>query len=182
MKDINSVRITGVIFWQKLDDRQSYSILSVGIKLNDGTSMFCKISNPDTKTYDLIKPGNKIIISGGYLDTWEKQDGTSETMVKCNSSGCLFLPKEKAIPDINSIVILGKVTDYKENIATIEMIGERNPKTDKPTIRKVKINIGDSFNEIIGSKIMLEAKFGSVTKDGKSVMNINADYSKISLL
>lgn len=182
MKDVNSVRLSGTIFWSKLDDRQTFSILRLGVKLGNGSSVFCSINNPSTKTYDLIKSGNKVLISNGWLDIWEKKDGSSETQIKSNDAGVQFFPKEKALADINGITILGKVLSYDLDTALIEMIGDRNPKTDKPTVRKVKVKIGDSYKDIVGSKIMLEAKLGSVSKEEKSIMTIDADYTKTSIL
>ena len=183
MKDINTVQLSGTIFWSKLDDRQSFSILRIGVKLTSGSSCFLTVSNPSTKAYDALKPGNKVVLTAGYLDLWEKEDGSSELQIKVNDPGICFFSKEKALTDFNSATLVGKVTEYKDSIATIEMVGERNPKTDKPTVRKAKIDIGDTFGDsIVGSRIMLEAKVTSIEVDGKSRLAIKADYDKILIL
>jgi hypothetical protein len=183
MKDLNLVKLTGNIFWSKLDDRQSFSILRLGVKLNDGSSLFCSVNNPSTKVYDLIKPGNKVVLTTGYLDTWEKQDGTTELQVKANDSGVAFFPKEKALADLNSVSVVGKVLSYDGDSVVLEMMGDRNPKTDKPSVRKAKIKIGGAYgDDIVGSKIMIEAKITSTEVEGKSKMAIEADYDKISIL
>jgi hypothetical protein len=183
MKDLNQVRLTGTIFWSKLDDRQTYSILRLGIKLLNGNSCFLTVNNPNSKAYDIVKTGNKIVLTGGVIDTWEKEDKTTELLIKTNDAGISFYPKEKALSDFNSVALVGKVIAYSEDTATIEMTGERNPKTDKPTIRKAKIKIGDTFTEsIVGSRIMLEGKVTSVDVGGKSKLVIVADYDKINIL
>ena len=182
MRDQNSVKLTGSIFWSKLDDRQTYTTLRLGVKLANGGSVFCTVNNPSTKIYDLIKAGNKVLIANGWLDTWDKQDGTSEIQIKANDSGVAFYPKEKVLADINHVAVIGKVLSYSQDCAIIEMVGERNPKTDKPTIRKVAIKIGDSFGEIVGSKIVLDGKITAPEIDGKSKLVIAADYDKISLV
>jgi hypothetical protein len=81
MRDINSVILSGSIFWWKLDDRQTYSTLRLGIKLANGGSCFVMINNPLIKGHDMTKAGNKVTING-YLDTWTKEDGTSEITIK----------------------------------------------------------------------------------------------------
>lgn len=182
MKDLNLVRFAGEIFWSKLDDRQSYSILRVGVKLVDGNSAFVNVNNPSVKGHDVTKAGNKILIAQGALDLWEKQDGTSEVQIKANDAGVAFFPKEKALADINSVAVIGKVLEYVGDTALIEMYGERNPKTNQPSIKKARIKIGDSYKDIIGNKIMLEGKIVSTEVEGKSRLTIEADYSKITVL
>jgi hypothetical protein len=183
MKDVNNVRLSGSIFWSKLDDRQTYSTLRLGIKLANGSSVFASINNPSTKAYDLIKAGNKVLISNGWLDTWEKKEGGSEIQIKANDSGCRFFPKEKALADVNHVVVIGKVLEYSGDTAKIEMYGDRNPKTDQPTIRNAKIKIGDTFGaDLVNNKLMLDAKVVSVDESGKSKLVIEADYDKVSVL
>ena len=190
MRDINVCRLSGEIFWSKLDDNQSYSTLRLGIKLQNGGTVFCTVSNPSVKEYEIIKAGNKVLITGGYLDTWEKQDGTSELQIKSNDSGIQFFPKEKALSDVNIVTIVGTIKNMDNDTAIMEMVGERNPKTQQWTIRKARIKIGDTYKSISGSKIMIEGKVTSVdvpvTVDGKekkvSKLVIDAMYDKIIVL
>jgi len=184
MKDVNTVRLTGTIFWQKLDDRQSFSILRLGLKTTSGDSCFLTVSNPSTKAYDILKPGNKVVLTAGMIDTWVKEDGSTELQIKANDSGIMFFPKEKALTDFNSVSVVGKIVALEpDGLATVEMVGDRNPKTDKPTIRKAKINIGPEFKDgIVGSRIMLEAKVTSTEVEGKSKLAFKADYDKILIL
>ena len=182
MRDVNSIILSGTIFWSKLDNKQSYTILRLGIKLEDGGSCFVTINNPLVKGYDMTKAGNKVTING-FLDTWSKEDGTNELTIKCNGANADFYPKEKAIAGYNHVVIAGKILTYEGDSAMIEMAGERNPKTDKPTMRKAKVKIGDTFEfEIPGSKMLLMGKLVSTDVEGKSKVSIDADYAKISLL
>jgi hypothetical protein len=182
MKDVNTVRLTGTIFWSKLDDKQTYTILRLGIKLANGGSCFLTVNNPSTKAYDLIKSGNKVLVTAGFLDTWDKTDGTSEIQIKCNDSGIQFFPKEKVLPDINFVSVIGKVISYGDEYATVEMVGERNPKTDKPSMRKAKIKVGEMSSESTGSKVMIDAKVSSVEVEGKSKLVIEANYDTITVL
>lgn len=181
MKDINQVALSGTIFWSKLDDRQSYSVLRLGIKLSSGSSAFVSINNPSIKTYDITKAGNKVALRG-WLDTWEKKEGGSEVQIKANDNGVAFFPKEKALADMNSVAIVGKIVSYVGDSAVVEMVGDRNPKTNQPSMRKATVKIGDTYKDIINSKIMLEGKVVSVDIDGKSKLSIDADYDKITLL
>jgi hypothetical protein len=182
MKDLNLCRLAGTIFWEKLDDRQTYSVLRIGVKLEQGGSAFMSINNPATKDYEVIKAGNKIILSSGWLDTWEKKEGGSEVQIKANGNCVQFFPKEKALPDINSIAVVGKVLAYTGDMATIEMYGDRNPKTNQPSIRKAQVQIGDTYKDIVNSRIMLEGKVTSVDTEGKSKLVIQANYDKIVIL
>ena len=182
MKDMNNVRLTGNIFWSKLDEKQTYTTLRLGVKLLNGDSAFVTVNNPDTKNYALVKAGNKVLING-WFDTWDKEDGTSEVQIKANNTGAYFFPAEKALADINHVSIIGKVLDYAGASATIEMVGERNPKTDKPTIRKVKVQIGDTFKDIVGSKIILDGGISNLPAEGgKNKLVIMAEYNKITVV
>lgn len=183
MKDLNLCRISGTIFWSKLEDRTSFSILRLGINLFDATSLFCIVNNPNSKIYDIIKAGNKVILSNGWLDTWEKPDGSSDILIKANSSGIDFFNKEKVIPSINDVIIVGRVLSYTDDIALVEMFGDRNPKTDQPTIRKVRVVIGNSYKEdIVNHKIILHGKIAHTVMNGKSKVKVNANYDSIGIL
>lgn len=182
MKDLNLCRLTGVIFWSKLDDRQTYSVLRLGIKLANGGSAFISVNNPTTKAYDAIKAGNKVVVANGWLDTWEKKEGGSEVQIKANDSGVAFFSKEKALADMNSVAMVGKVVSYSGDTAVIEMVGDRNPKTNQFTTRKAAVRIGDTYKDLVGTKIMLEGSVVSIEEEGKSKLSIQASYDKITVL
>jgi hypothetical protein len=182
MRDINIVRATGIIFWSKLDDHQSYTVLRLGVKLTSGQSFFCSVNNPSTKNYELIKAGNKVFISDGKLDLWVKENGEEEMQIKVNDSGIAFYPKDKALPDLNEVTIMGRVDSYEGDQATISMIGERNPKTDKPSVKKTKIKVGDALGSIMGSRIMLSGKLISTEVNGKSKVSVESNYASIMIL
>ncbi len=182
MRDINNVILSGTVFWSKLDDKQTYSVLRLGIKLGNGGSCFAAINNPLVKGHDMTKSGNKVTING-YVDTWAKEDGTNDLQIKCSGANADFYPKEKALSDYNQVTICGRILKYEGDTATIEMAGERNPKTDKVTMRKAQVKIGDSFEfEIAGQKIFLMGKVASSEIEGKSKIAIEGDYTKISIL
>ena len=181
MRDMNNVRLTGSIFWSKLDEKQTYATLRLGVKLGNGGSVFVTVNNPNTKAHDLVKSGNKVLING-WFDTWKKEDGSAEIQIKANDSGVAFFPKEKALADLNHVSIVGKILGYTGDSAVIEMIGDRNPKTDKPTVREAKIQIGDTFGSIVGSKIILDGKVAPVEIEGKSKLVVAADYDKITIV
>lgn len=184
MKDSNSVRLTGSIFWSKLDEKQTYATLRLGVKLESGGSVFVTVNNPNTKAHDLVKAGNKVLIANGWFDTWDKPDGTSETQIKANDSGVAFFPKEKVLAHLNHVSIIGKVLSYSGEDAIVEMWGDRNPKTDKPTIRKVKIKIGDSFKaeQIVNNKIILDGSVEAIEVEGKSKLVIAANYATVTIV
>ena len=182
MKDVNLLRVTGTIFWSQLDDKGTYKILKLGFKLGSGATMFCAINNTSALPYESTKAGNKVVLTSAFVDTWDKKDGTSETVFKANQSSVAFFPKDKSIADVNSIVMIGKVIAYEGDWATIEMVGERNPKTDKPAVRKAKVKIGNSYGDLVGSRIMLEGSVASTEVEGKSKTHIEANYSTISIL
>ena len=183
MKDMNNVRLTGSIFWSKLDEKQTYSTLRLGVKLDNKGSVFVTVNNPNTKTHDLVKSGNKVLVNG-WFDTWDKEDGSSEIQIKANDSGVAFFTKEKALANLNHVSIVGKILSFAGDTALVEMWGDRNPKTDKPTIRKVRVKIGDTFTEsaIKDCKIILDGKINALEIEGKSKLTIEADYDKITIL
>lgn len=182
LKDTNSIRLSGTVFWSKLDDRQSFSMLRVGIKLNDGTVAFATISNPNTKSYESLKPGNKIILNNAWLDIWQRQDGREELQLKAYDSHCQFFAKDVDLPDLNEVTLIGKVISYTDEEVFIEMLGERNPKTGQYASRRAIVKIGDQYKDIKGKKIFLQAKIASVDiGSGKTRMVIAADYNKINI-
>jgi hypothetical protein len=177
------LQLSGTIFWSKLDNRQTYSTLRLGIKLASGGSIFVSINNPTTKEYSEIKSGNKVLITSGWLDIWDKEGGESEVIIKANGNSVYFYPKEKVLSDFNHIIIAGKILSYSGDTAIVQMVGDRNPKTNEPAVRRAKIKIGDSFdNGIINADIILEGKVTSVDLDGKSKLVIEANYDKTNIL
>jgi len=183
LKDINTINLSGTIFWSKLDDRQSFSLLRIGMKLESGDAVFISINNPRTKAYDLIKPGNKVILANAWLDLWTKKDNSADIQIKGYDSHIQFLPKNTAIFGLNEITIVGTVVDYSGEFATIEMVGDRNPKTGQYARRKAIVKIGDKYKDINGKKIFLQARVTSIKKeDGKSTIVVEAFYDKIIIL
>jgi len=179
LKDINSVILSGTIFWSKLDDRQTWAVLRLGIALSTGDRVFCSVNNPYTKTYEVLKPGNKVLITNGHIDIWEKDNGISEVQIKANGNGVQFFPQEKAIMDINNVILLGKAIKYSNCEITLNIIGERNPKTDIPTERKAIVKVSDGYENTIDRKVLMQCQIKSESNDGKSKMVVEALYDKI---
>lgn len=178
MKDINTVRLSGTIFWSKLDERQSFSLLRVGLKLNSGDSVFCTISNPKIKEYELVKPGNKLLIVNAWLDTWTERN---ELQIKAYDSGIQLFKRDAVLPDINEVTIVGTVVAYEGEHAHIEMVGERNPKTGKWSKRIATVKIGGEYKNIEGNRILIQGKVASVATDGKTKAIIETSYDKINI-
>ncbi len=178
MKDINTVRLSGTIFWSKLDERQSFSMLRVGLKLASGDGVFCTINNPKIKEYELVKPGNKLLIVNAWFDTWAERD---ELQIKTYDSGTQLFKRDTVLPDINEVTIVGTVVAYEGEHARIEMIGERNPKTGKWSKRVATVKIGDKYDNIEGNRILIQGKVASVTTDGKTKAIIESSYDKINI-
>lgn len=179
MKDVNNVRLSGTVFWSKLDEKQSYSILRMGLKLESGATIFCSVNNPKIKTYELIKPGNKILIVNGWFDLWAERN---ENQIKTYSSGAQFFAKDSRLPNINEFTIVGTVIRYSEEFATIEIVGDRNPKTNEWSKRTAIVKIGDTYKDIESKRIIIQGRVASEEIDGKSKLVIEADYNKISLI
>ena len=183
MKDINSVRVSGSIFWSKVDEYSNYSVLRLGIKLGDGSSTFTTINNPKIKDYESTKPGNKVILTNGWFDTWEKDDGSNDLQVKAYDSGIALFAPEKVITPINEVTLLGKVLSQEDDSLTLELVGERNPKTNKWTIRKARVNINEDIGNVIGKKLLIYGKIASKTsEDKKSMLTIESLVGGINIL
>ena len=183
MKDINSVRVSGSIFWSKIDEYSNYSVLRLGIKLTNGSSVFATINNPKIKDYESTKQGNKVILTNAWFDTWEKDDGSCDLQIKAYDNGLALFQPEKVIANVNEVTILGKVIQQTADEVMIEMVGERNPKTNKWSIRKARVDIGNGFDNLIGQKILLNGTISStIGEDKKSILIIDAISENINIL
>ena len=185
IKDKNDVTVSGKIFWSKLDERENYSILRLGIDIGEGNynRVFATISNPHEKAHQFVKNDNQIILMGAWLDVWNKDDGTSELQIKAYDSNCQFYLPEATIPHFNQVIIYGTVNKYEDNRITIDCIGNRNPKTGEYTHRYVYVDIEDTMGDIIGKKLLIRGTLGSEKIDEKrSVLKIFADYDKINIM
>ena len=120
-----------------------------------------------------------MIITNGYLDIWDKGNNNIEVVLKANGNCIQFFPKEKSVIDINQATLLGRVLNCSGNEMTLNMIGDRNPKTDQLTERKAIIKVGEGYNDIIDSKALLKCQLKSEDNDGKSRMVVEALYDKI---
>lgn len=182
-RDLNSIRFTGSIFWSKLSQQINFSTLRLGVKLNNGISVFCLVTNPKITDYDITKTGNKILLSNGFLDTWIKDDSTKELQIKSYSSGVDFFKKEALLPDINDITILGKIIEQDGELITINIIGDKNPKTNQWSNRFIDIKIPKIADNLQGKRIFFK---GFITSEDmgnhKTRMSISADYDKILII
>ena len=179
MRDINSVRLSGTIFWSKLDERPTFTLLRMGIKLGNGSSLFCLVNNPDSKAYEIIKPGNKVLIGKAWFDYWEERKATQ---VKAYGSNVQFFHKETSISDLAQFTVLGKILQYSNETVLIEMIGDRNPKTGEWAKRRAEIKIGDKYENIEGKHIFAQGELSSIDVDRKTQLVIEANYDKITIL
>jgi hypothetical protein len=184
IKDINTVVVSGKIFWSKLDERENYSTLRLGIDIGEGSynRIFATVSNPHEKAHQFVKTDNQVMLVGAWLDTWKKEDGTKDLQVKAYDSNCQFYLPEVRIPHMNEVTLYGKVDSYADGLVTLNCIGGRNPKTSQYTHRYMDINIGDSFGDVAGKKLFIRGSLGTEDIDGKGVLTISADYDKIYIM
>ena len=182
LRDINLLYASGSIFWSKLDERETFSILKLGLDLGDGKRVFTSISNPNEKAHNFTKAGNKAIILGGWFDIWTKKDGSQDLQIKGYDSNIQFYLPDAVIPALNDVTIYGKVEAYESGIATIDCIGGKNPKTSEYTHRKILMNIGNDRDDPTGKKIFIKGSLDIEKIGDQSKVRIIADYDNISVL
>jgi len=183
MKNINSCTLSGTIFWSKLDEKPTYSILRLGLKLGDGNSVFCIINNPRTKEYNIVKTGNKVFITNAWFDTWYKDDKTAEPQLKAYGYAVQFFAKEVGISNFNSFSILGKVVAEKPGYVVVEMEGDRNPKTEKRPKRRITVKIPEDMPSLSSKEVFINGEITCETLEGgKTKMLPQATYDKILVI
>lgn len=185
IKDQNSVNVSGKIFWSKLDEKENFSMLRLGMDIGEGryNRIFVTISNPHEKSYQFVKNDNQVMLMGAWLDTWNKNDGSMELQLKAYDSNVQFYTPEKVIPHLNEVILYGSVMNFNEGEAVLDCIGGRNPKTGEYTHRTVPVSVGDDLGDISSKKIMLRGTLGTEEIDEKkSQLKVFVDYDKINLM
>lgn len=185
IKDQNSVSVSGKIFWSKLDERENFSMLRLGIDIGEGryNRVFVTISNPNEKAHQFVKNDNQVMLVGAWLDTWDKGNGDLELQLKAYDSNVQFYLPDKAIPHLNEVFLYGSVTSFKDGEAIFDCIGGRNPKTGEYTHRTVPVALGDDHGDLTGKKIMVRGTLGTEEIDEKkSKLKVFVDYDKINIL
>ena len=185
IRDINSTSVSGKIFWSKLDEKENFSMLRLGIDIGEGryNRVFVTVSNPHEKSYQFVKNDNQVMLIGAWLDTWEKNDGELELQLKAYDSNIQFYLPDKVIPHLNEVLLYGAVKQYNASEAIIDCIGGKNPKTGEYTHRTVPVDAGDSLGDIVGKKLMIRGTLGTEEIDEKkSKLKIFVDYDKINLM
>ena len=183
MKNINSFTISGTIFWSKLDERSTYSILRLGLKLGDGNSIFCIINNPKIKEYNTVKTGNKILITNGWFDTWYKENNIAEPQLKAYGHSAQFFSKEISVANFNSFIILGKVVSEKPEYIVVEMEGDRNPKTEKRPKRIITVKVSKEISSLNNKTVFINGEIKCEKIDGgKTKMLLQSTYDKILIV
>lgn len=185
IRDQNSVSVSGKIFWSKLDEKENYSMLRLGIDIGEGryNRVFATISNPHEKSYQFVKNDNQVILIGAWLDTWKKSETDLELQMKAYDSNIQFYTPEKVIPHLNEVVLYGTITDFKDGEAILDCIGNRNPKTGEYTHRIVPLSVGDDLGDITKKKVMVRGTLGTEEIDEKkSKLKVFIDYDRINIL
>jgi len=185
IKDTNLVNVSGKIFWSKLDERESYSTLRLGIDIGEGSynRIFATISNPHEKAHQFVKTDNQVLLIGAWLDTWEKNDGSKDLQIKAYDFNSQFFLAEAKIPHVNEVTIYGSVYNYSDGIVTVDCIGGKNPKTGEYTHRKMEVTIGEDLGDVTNKKIYIKGTIGSEEiAESKSVMKVFANYDNINIL
>jgi len=185
LRDMNTVSISGKIFWSKLDEKENFSMLRLGIDVGEGryNRIFVTVSNPHEKSYQFVKNDNQAIIMGAWLDVWKKNDGSMELQCKAYDSNIQFYMPDKVIPHLNEVLLYGAVSEIKDGEALMDCIGNRNPKTGEYTHRTVPVSLGDDHGDLTKKKIMLRGTLGTEEiDDRKSKLKVFVDYDKVNLL
>jgi len=184
IKDQNFISVSGKIFWSKLDERDNYSTLRLGLDVGSGSynRVFVTVSNPHEKAYKFVKNDNKVILIGAWLDTWKKEDGSKDLQIKAYDSNCQFYLPDVPIPALNEVFIYGKVESFNDGLATIDCIGGKNPKTSQYTHRYMDIQIGTDHGDLKDKHLMLRGTLGAEDSGGKSKLIIEVDYDKFYIM
>lgn len=185
IRDVNNVNLSGKIFWSKLDEHGSYSTLRLGIDIGEGSynRVFTLISNPHEKSYQFIKNDNQVILMGAWLDSWVKEDKSSELQIKAYDSNVQFYLPGIKIPHFNEVQVYGTVKEFKDNTAIIDCVGGRNPKTNVLTHRMVTVDIGPDLGDPTGKKMMIRGSMGIESiGESKSRLKVFVDYDKINIM
>ena len=184
LKDINSVTISGKIFWSKLDERENYSTLRLGIDIGSGSygRIFATVSNPHEKAYQFVKNDNQVILMGAWLDTWKKEDGSEDLQIKAYDSNCQFYLPGVTIPHFNEVSLYGKVDSFKEENIVMDCIGGKNPKTGQYTHRYINVHLGSDYGDPTDKHLFINGTIGSEKINEKNKLNIDVDYDKIHLM
>ena len=184
LKDQNSLMVSGKIFWSKLDERENYSTLRLGLDIGNGSynRIFATVSNPHEKAYQFVKNDNQVILMGAWLDTWKKEDGSKDMQIKAYDSNCQFYLPEVAIPRLNEVILYGKVDSFDEGFITLDCIGGRNPKTGQYSHRYVDIYIGSDYGDVSSKHILIRGTIGSEEVDGKNKLKVDVDYDKLHIM
>lgn len=185
IKDQNSVNISGKIFWSKLDERENFSMLRLGIDIGDGryNRVFVTINNPHEKSYQFVKNDNQVILIGAWLDTWNKDNGEMELQLKAYDSNIQFYLPDKLIPRFNDVFLYGSVMSFNAGEAVLDCIGGRNPKSGEYTHRTVPVTLGEDHGDLSSKKVMLRGTLGTEEIDEKkSKLKVFVDYDQINLL
>lgn len=172
-----------------MDEKENYSTLRLGLDIGVGKkeTIFATISNPNEKAHAFVKPGNQVVLMDAWLDTWKREDGTKELQLKAYDSDCQFYLPEVKIPHMNRVVLYGKVEAFADGVATLDIVGNRNPKTNQWTHRSVDVTLGSDYGDPTGKKLMLFGTLGSEEMEGKegkkvSKLKVNVDYDQLHLM
>ena len=187
IKDQNSLMVSGKIFWSKLDERENYSTLRLGIDIGNGSynRIFATVSNPHEKAYKFVKNDNQVMLIGAWLDTWKKDDGSKDLQIKAYDSNCQFYLPEVTIPHLNELMLYGKVESFEEGLATLDCIGGKNPKTSQYTHRFIDVHLssdGSNTDDILGKHMLIRGTLGSEDVDGKNKLKVDVDYDKLHIM
>ena len=185
LRDANSVNVSGKIFWSKLDEKTGFSMLRLGIDIGEGryNRVFVTVSNPHEKSYQFVKNDNQVIIIGGWLDTWNKDDGSMELQFKAYDSNIQFYTPDKVVPHLNEVMLYGSILNFNDGEAVLDCIGNRNPKTGEYTHRTIPITLGVGLEDVSNKKIMLRGILGTEeVSEKKSKLKVFVDYDKINIL
>jgi hypothetical protein len=185
LRDINCVNVSGKIFWYKLDEKENYSTLRLGLDIGDGSynRIFLLISNPHQKAHQFIKNDNQAVIIGAWLDSWTKNDGDIDLQIKGYDSNIQFYPPEAVIPHFNEVFVYGSVKEFNDGVAMVDCIGNRNPKTNEFTHRIFPVDIGSAIDDPVGKKLMIRGSMGQETlENNKSKTKVSVDYDKINIM
>ncbi len=185
IRDMNITNVSGKIFWSKLDEKENYSMLRLGIDIGEGryNRVFVTISNPHEKSYQFVKTDNQVIVMGAWLDTWHKPDGSMELQMKAYDSNVQFYLPEKVIPHLNDVTIYGSVMSFADDIAIVDCIGNKNPKTGEYTHRTIPVAVGSEYGDLSGKKVMIRGTLGTEEVDEKkSKLKVFVDYNMLNIL
>jgi hypothetical protein len=172
---MQNILLKGRVFWQQTKKTSFGELVSVGMDVGNNAGLFLTINNPFDWHKQIQKGQYLIVVKGSISAKRKTEDDPLLNNVSAKGKDVIRVEKAEVSSEVR---LIGEYLKGENMAYLFKTIGNRNPKTDKPTEREVVVHMKE-FNGEIGKRYFICADFRGKSDKSRDLFLIGDEHYKL---